>query len=302
MRNYLLAISFLLIHTGTVLASGQSFHSLEEAHARLQILIKELNHAQTDTTREHINQFIQKVLSDVLQMPGSFDYSFDSLTFFSVIKSQDKQVRLYTWNLALSSGEHRFFGFIQAKTGIEGRYTILHLNDRAETISNPLRTTLSPESWYGARYYQVTDHQAENGKTYYTLLGWRGENMLLSKKVIDVFYFTQQELPVFGAPIFQGWQDNSQYRVIYQYSAHTSMNLRYEKQRVLVAKKWNSRTKKYILSYKNKYLIVCDRLIPENPQMEGQFEFYIPALDIADGFIFENGVWHYLEGIDARNL
>jgi hypothetical protein len=47
-------------------------------------------------------------------------------------------------------------------------------------------------------------------------------------------------------------------------------------------------------------LIVCDRLVTvESSEVKGQV--LVPAGDVYDGFLFENGRWNFVESVDARN-
>jgi hypothetical protein len=48
-------------------------------------------------------------------------------------------------------------------------------------------------------------------------------------------------------------------------------------------------------------MIVLDRIVPMDPQMEGRYEYYIPSSDVMDGYVFSGDCWKRVEGIDARN-
>jgi len=69
------------------------------------------------------------------------------------------------------------------------------------------------------------------------------------------------------------------------------MSLKYEKQ-FLNTKKRRKRKKD---------MIVFDRISPLNPNLKGQYQFYMPETNIFDGFVFTKGKWQYVKDVDARN-
>ena len=79
------------------------------------------------------------------------------------------------------------------------------------------------------------------------------------------------------------------------------MNLRYEKQSIVTSKNWNARKREFEYTREKAYLIVCDRLVPADPQLEGQYEYYIPSGEVMDGFRFLDGCWQFMEDVDVRN-
>ena len=48
-------------------------------------------------------------------------------------------------------------------------------------------------------------------------------------------------------------------------------------------------------------MIVYDRLVPLDPQLEGQFQYYVPAGELFDAFQVSGGTWHYIAGVETRN-
>jgi len=48
-------------------------------------------------------------------------------------------------------------------------------------------------------------------------------------------------------------------------------------------------------------MIVFDHLLPLDPQLEGQYKFYVPSSETAEGFIYENFSWKYVPEFDALN-
>jgi hypothetical protein len=125
--------------------------------------------------------------------------------------------------------------------------------------------------------------------------------MLMTSRLIDILTISPSGGILFGKMVFCDYDENRPVRIIFHYNANVTMSLRYEEQGMVTSKKWNSRRKEFTYTTENAWLIVCDRLVPSNPEMEGQFEYYLPAGDVMDGFLFKEGCWKFIKEIDARN-
>jgi hypothetical protein len=120
----------------------------------------------------------------------------------------------------------------------------------------------------------------KNGsKTYYTLLGWDGNDKFSQKKIIDVLTFDQNGAPRFGADIFNFGKRYPK-RVIFEYSVTCkTMPVRYSAK---------------------KDTIIFGHLAPMQPQLAGQFQYYCCDLSY-DGFGWKKGKWNYGEDVKALN-
>jgi hypothetical protein len=105
-----------------------------------------------------------------------------------------------------------------------GSRTFFPLIDRSDSIGNPLDTTVGPEHWYGALYYNIVAKKIKK-QTVYFLFGYDGFKNKIDRKLVDVLSFTDGQ-PYFGAPFFK--IDNAlQSRFIIEYSEEASISLRY---------------------------------------------------------------------------
>ena len=70
--------------------------------------------AGSDSSRQaHHLQFKQQ-LDSLLSQPQSFEYSFDRVKNLSVLTSDDKKLRIYSWMLPTKNGmSFDFFGYVQ---------------------------------------------------------------------------------------------------------------------------------------------------------------------------------------------
>jgi len=238
-----------------------------------------------DFERLAINLEFKTYFEKVLQMEGSMEYPFDSLTTISRIISPNGNFRIISWYVPLSDNQFEYFGYFQSKQS-DQKYDIYPLTDRASIIEDPLYETLDHEKWYGA-YYTDLIHKRYRRKDYYVLLGWRADNAFTRKRIIEPLRVLGKGSPSFGRPIFR-YEENRHRRVIFEYSAKATMTIRYESQPIELGKR-------------PKDMIIFDRLAPTQSFLEGNYQFYVPETNIFDAFIFDAGKWEFLEEVDARN-
>ena len=48
-------------------------------------------------------------------------------------------------------------------------------------------------------------------------------------------------------------------------------------------------------------MIIFDRLVPLDPQLENQYQYYVPDAERCNGLVFSGDGWIFLKNIDARN-
>ncbi len=248
--------------------------SLKEDEDSLTVLMKQIYSDSPFSIREVANNRFHSFLRGVLAKEDAFDYPFDSLRHIGKIKSDDKKVRIFTWNLPLSSGYQKYNGFIVLKNG---KTQIFELIDNRKAITNPIKDILSPKNWMGALYYSIID-KSDNGQTYYILLGFDFNNLFTSKKLIDVLSFGVDSEPIFGSAIFKV-DDAVLNRVVFEFSARVTMSMRYVT---------DSKT------------IVFDHLSPSRPDFNDNYQFYGPDFSY-DGFRFDKGYWIYIRDLDMKN-
>jgi hypothetical protein len=280
-----LLLLFLLPRVDAVV-QGQGLDSPRQAEDSLSHILLKINQAIDDSTRNLLNGTFIRTLSESLKLPESDDYPFDSLRTLAKITSDDHKFRIFHWNLPTADGRHRYFGFLKLLD--KKPAVIWPLRDFSDSIRSPETEILDNLHWFGALYYRIIPGETERGQKYYTLLGWAGKNPGLTRKVIEILSFDGQDRPIFGLRVFPGYRDGKHARVVFRYSASASMSLKYEEQPL---KQAGSKSKKA-------WLIIFDRLIPLDPQLEGQYQFYVAAGDLFDGFISEHGAWRFIGNIE----
>lgn len=261
---------------------------LENYNDTLKTLCKKLYTAKNDADKKRYNLQLINTFEKALNTENSFDYPFDSLNDIARLTASDKKVRIINWNVPYNDGTQEYFGFVQNKFSQTKKKSLfrkettssikLHpLTDKSSSIKNPETTISDNKNWFGMLYYTVIVKKTKK-QTYYTLLGWDGNDKISQKKIIDVLTLDNNGNPHFGADVFNMPKKNPK-RVIFEYAASCTMSLRYN-------------TKKDS--------IVFDHLAPENPLLEGQYQYY--CIDMSyDGFGFKNGKWNYGADLNITN-
>ncbi|GGI25606.1 hypothetical protein [Pedobacter mendelii] len=215
----------------------------------LSSISKTVYSAQSDEKKFTENGRFVKTLVEALKEPNSFNYTFDSLKTVSVIKSPDQLFRIISRYVQLENGTYRYYGTIQMNT--KGSLKLYPLIDQTENI-NDQNIITNNQKWFGAKYYEIIPVTLSGRLPYYVLLGWKGNTLETTKKVVEILSFDNEHVN-FGMPVFDGKELKGKNRVIFEYQKQNAMILKTDK---------------------NAGLIVFDHLAPFDPEMVGKFQFY----------------------------
>jgi len=268
----------------SIFISGHTFgqHLSEDSRTKqlsiyqdsLASLGKKFINNENDLERKNANYLFIKTLVSALKTPNSFLFPFDSVKSISIVNSPDNRFRILSWHIINQDGSYRFYGTVQMNTG--GPLKMFPLEDYSPLLTNPEDSVTDNHKWYGAQYYKIVPVYAQ--KPYYVLIGWKGNTVKSTKKVIDVLSFTN-DTPVFGLPVFDGNGKNRK-RVVFEYARQVSMLLKY---------------------IPDQNLIVFDHLAPPDKKMKDQPAAFGPDLTY-DGYKLKNGRWVYIDNLDMRNI
>ncbi len=264
---------FLLI--GIALFGYSNNYDPVKAEDSLMILFRELAVATSPDKQKQVNDGIIDILEETLIKPGSFDHPFDSVPALGKVYSQDKSLRIYSWNYSESPVDHKYFGFLQLRDK-ESNETGLYFLNHSELARDGLEDRIfTHKDWYGALYYQVHTVHYDN-KTFYTLIGFDLNNFFTNLKFVDVLTFIDGN-PFFGSPIFK-LKDGIRHRVVFEYSSGVVMFVRY---------------------VPDLDMIVYDHLSPSLPRFRGQYRYYGPDFSY-DALRFEHGHWVHVSDIQWK--
>ncbi len=290
MLRYIFIVIFLLFGI-EMKVSGQSYKSLQEAEDSLSAVLSRLNAAKGDSARDLLNERFRAGLSAALSLQGSFEWPFASLKSLVRIASPDSKFRFFHWNLPATGGECRYYGFLVRQNA--GQMAVWPLSDRSDQIRGADTAMLSSSDWFGALYYKVIPGITTGGDTLYTLLGWSGQDGLVTRKVIEILWFDKTGQPRFGRRFFPGFGEGLNARIIFRFSASAGMALKYEVTDVETAREWNRKKRTFETHTEKTGVIRADRLAPPEPQLVGQYRFYVADGELSDLFVFSPGGWRF---------
>ena len=279
-----LLIVFLLLGVSSI-SFSQDLNQITDDEESLKLLFDSIYYSTDDSLKIELNNQVLDIFEYMLYNDASFNYPFDSLTRIGKIKSRDGLLRIYNWNIAFSDKTNKYFGFIQYYSKSKKEYLIYPLIDKSEEISMPEKQSLDNTNWYGALYYKIIETESGHRK-YYTLLAWDGYSDLITRKIIDVLYFTMSGKPHFGYGMFymnKTDKANSRKlrkkRVIFSYSQKAKMTLHYDKKHEM---------------------IIFDHLSPSSPHLKGNYQYYGPDWTY-EGLYLKKGKWINEIDVDVRN-
>ncbi|MBR4135035.1 MAG: hypothetical protein IKU03_01290 [Bacteroidales bacterium] len=287
----------LVFMTGHAQKNTSAFRFWEDS---LMTLRDQVMQEKNETTRLALNEDFMSLLEEVLQMPNSFQFGWDSTQNYAVLCSPDNLFKIFTWYIVKDNQMVENFGFIQVYNESRKKYVLFPLYDKRSVIDFPKSLIGNHNKWYGAVYYKMIPVKEKNS-TYYTLLGWNGNNLFTNQKIIEILHFNKDMTPIFGARVFKGYPERVA-RVILEYSKNATLHLNYEDQQYLVSTgKFNPKTQQTEYKLVNSPMIIYDELIPMEDGMEGLAAYMVPESSLSQGFIEQDGQWHFMKRVRGTN-
>lgn len=273
MKNLLV---YLIIIAAISTNKATSQVPADNASNVLEKLYSRLVNNFDDTDRIRINDSIRYIIDDYVQSDTLFSHRFKNLRYLGQIVSSDSLLKIITWNLVLNNSQSRYFCYFIRKQKSGEKNKIFRLTTVYH--EDPVKTdTLYCESdWYGALYYDIKPYIISD-KKYWILLGIDYGNPYISRKIIDVLSFTQNDSIRFGKNWFVS-DGNIKFRDVFEYASNGMMSLRFG----------------------SDSLIVFDHLVPFSPALTDDRQYYGPDYSF-DGYYFKDGLWRLEINIDARN-
>lgn len=279
-------VIFILLVLHLIPCKSQAQHSdsnkMREHMVQMQDSLQRLSHRmindESEPERYNANYSFIKTLVNTLRTPYSFNFQFDSLKTISIQTAPDRRFRIFSWHVMNNDGSYRYYGTIQMNNP-SGKLEMFPLVDYTPAIKNPKDTVTTNDKWYGAQYYRIISVLNNVQTPYYVLLGWKGNTVKSTKKVIEVLYFKNGKAH-FGMPLFDGDKEQAgNKRIIFEYSRKATMLLNFEP---------SSGT------------IVFDHLAPPDPKLNDKYDLYGPDFSY-DGYKLLNGRWKFVQDLELKN-
>ena len=243
--------------------------SITELEKKMAVFQDSIGGAASAEMRLNYSDQFESLLQEVFDYEEAFTYNFPALPKVSKLKPEDESFRLFNWNIPLDDGNHAFRMYVLFP---KGKY--VRFEDSRELSREDENRELKPDEWYGAIYYDLLPVKVKR-ETYYTLIGWDGNDAITTKKVLDVLVLKKKNKAHLGFPLFESDGD-LMYRRVFEYAEDVVMNL-----------KW----------LEPKEMIIFDRLEPTVQNLKGNYAFYGPSTAY-DGYAWEKDYWKLHEFVD----
>jgi hypothetical protein len=273
MKPFILCLVFsILLSTGI----AKSQESVKDAPQVLKELFDRLVDNYNDNDRIRINDSIRSIIDGYVKSDTVFTHRFTNLRYLGQIMSPDSLLKIITWNLVLENEPGRYFCYFIRKQEHGKENKIYRLSTSYNESPVRTDTIYSELNWYGALYYDLRSYIIDN-KRYWVLLGIDYGNSFISRKIIEVLSFSNDDSIIFGRKWFASTEE-VKYRDVFEYASNAMMSLR----------------------FRSDSSIVFDHLVPFSSSHKDDRQYYGPDYSF-DKYNFENGLWKLKINVDARN-
>ncbi len=273
MTHFRLYILFLFFSCSVFAQEEASFLEFRSAESELKLLFDHL-YEDENPNADSCLLLAREKMGEVLALPGAMDYPWSRLNRIGVVDSEDGKLRVFSWHHEENQESFRYYAFLQLRKK-RGAHELIELIDNGLSQAGVYRADQRTDYWYGKLYYGVVSRQ-ERRKVYYTLLGLDFNNSRSNIKSVEVFSIKGNKNR-FEKDLFSNGNQIAD-RVVLEYSDQVSITVRYDPMLAM---------------------IVFDHLAPLHPVYKNNLEFYGPDGSF-DGLEFSEGMWIFLEDIDAR--
>lgn len=349
-RILLAALLFLLLPCAGLRAMPVGDSAFIAREDSLMTLRRMTLQAEEQFVRFNVNEMLIDYWMETLNTPGSVNYTFPNIDSMYIVTSSDKNLRIITWHMLNEDFRYDFFAVVQVYSERRDRHIVYELHDKLDQLTTPEYERLREGDWIGAIYYDIIEVEAatgffdrlfNRGRTYYTLLGWNGNDLRTDIKLIEVAILQSNGDITFGHTLFRT-RDPSLRRIMFEYSSRSPLILRYEYQYLVKddspsgfrddrrqaqrqpqraptpqprraherefqaqqasrTQRQRQAARREMPDMERKKMIVFQRLMPMRPELDGIPSQMIPHSEDYAAFIYEEGRWTYRENVEAFN-
>jgi len=207
-----------------------------------------------------------------LNKESSFAFPYDSLIWISKIEPENKEFRLFTWQIMLEMGVMKYNGIIQLKDG-----KTISLNDNNYIGQDFKYEAFDPENWYGQLYYAMHEYRFEK-KNHYLLFGLRELANSSKQKIVEEIIVGEEGVR-FGSEIFlKMGARHGENRLMVEFGKVASVSLKYDT---------------------NREMIVFDHLTAVINPYERNEMMMVPGGTL-EAYEFNKGEWIHLDKIEEE--
>lgn len=292
-------------------ASGVASGVAEDSEVLLRVselnrLFSKIYEADEESRWNACDSFTQAARKVMEDYAGE-DFPFDKIRNLNYFKADNGSFRMLNWGIPEASGTVSYKALLQVHRQSKNDHILYELNDMSVYYPYPEGETLTPDTWWGAFYYQCIEKKVDN-RTYYTFLGWNSGLSLYQQSVIEVMRIKPDGSVEFGASLFvnkgrvagseridKTLKDSEIKRVVFRFSRKSGMILRYDYQ--TYAEK-NAKGKRV---ERKDDMIIFDVLTPRQAAMSDDYAYYIPMGGKYQAYVFQDNKWRLKGEVSARN-
>jgi hypothetical protein len=282
MFRYIVICLLFISSTAKAQLSDADLNTLVKTEDSLSYYGHEMIFDSIAENRFHYDSVFIRNFVLALKTPHSFEYPFDSILTISKLYAPDSTFRIFTWQLQRDESYYRQEGAIQMKTK-DGSLKLFPLFDVSDYTSTPTDSVRTNKNWIGALYYNIVMKEFK-GKKYYTLFGYDDNDVISTRKWLDVLTFNANGEPLFGGNYFTYKDDELKppqpaSRFLLEYKKDARARMVYDPEMDM---------------------IVFDHLISESNEPQKKFTL-IPDGDY-EGFKWQNGKWVHVDKVFNQSL
>ena len=301
-------VVLLLLNVAGVTAEASGISEKE-----LSVQVSELNRLFSkmyeggDENRWNACDSFTHAARQVMEDYADKDFPFDRIRNLNYFKAENGSFRMLNWGIPEASGTVTYKALLQVHRPNKNDHILYELNDMSVYYPYPEGEILTPDTWWGAFYYQCIEKKVDN-RTYYTFLGWNSGNPLYQQSVVEVMRIKSDGSVEFGAPLFvnkgrvagteridKTLKDSEIKRVVFRFSRKSGMILRYDYQSYIEK---NAKGKKV---ERKADMIIFDVLTPRQTAMTDDYAYYIPMGGKYQAYVFQDNKWRLKSDVSARN-
>jgi len=269
-------ISGILILAAVSSGLSRAQASQDDISGGLKKLFERLHAESLDSNRLRINDSIKLFIEDYVTSDNIFKGTFPEIKYLGQIVSSDNKIKIITWNLILSGEPGKYFCYFIRRSPGEPHNKIYRLTAAYDEGQIEADTIYTGSDWYGALYYDIKPYHSGNVQ-FWVLLGINYSNPQMTRKIIDVLSFSDDDKLILGRRCFNTGR-SIQYRHILEYSVQAVISLR----------------------FRSAGSIVFDHLVPLPPSPGDERIYWGPDYSY-DEFTLKNGMWNLKINADVRN-
>ena len=122
-------VFYLIFLTSNLFAQGDSLLVLKEN--QLVVLLNDLRSATKNEDKDSKNKIFKSYLLETIKCKDAINYPFSKLTSIGTVSSDDKEIRMFNWNVEQDDQTQKYYCFILRFDERKKEYVVSELIDNS---------------------------------------------------------------------------------------------------------------------------------------------------------------------------